>query len=149
MNNIWNKRVICAEKIAFDKDGLIKPVAPSSSGIAEGLDTSKPVWFNSAVIQKNCRYTNEGQYGSAVVDGTAEIGFRYVTLTGKEKKISLQGTGLSNITKIRVTANGEQIGQGSGTQDITLKSNKKGKAELVFNITSKGEAKLETLHFVK
>ncbi|MDR2847821.1 MAG: family 43 glycosylhydrolase [Bacteroidales bacterium] len=149
MNNIWNKRVICAEKIEFDKNGLIKPVMPSSSGIAKGLDTSKPIWFNSAVIQKNCRYTNDGQYGSAVVNGDAEIGFRYVSLTGKEKTISLQGEGLSNITHITVTANGKMIGRGVGGKDIQLKNVKKGKTELVFNITSKGEAKLETLHFSK
>jgi beta-xylosidase len=147
MNNMWNKRVICAEKIEFDKDGLIKPVLPSSSGISEGLDSSKPIWFNSAVIQKNCRYTNEGQYGSAGINGNAEIGFRYVALTGKEKKITLQGTGLTNITKITVSANGEIIGQGSGSQDIILKNLKKGKTELVFNITSKGETNLETFRF--
>ncbi|KAA6319878.1 hypothetical protein EZS27_030276, partial [termite gut metagenome] len=147
MNNIWNKRVICAEKIEFDKDGLIKPVLPSSSGIAEGLDTSKPIYFNSAVIQKNCRYTNDGKYGSAVIKDNAEIGFRYVLLTGKEKLVSLQGEGLSNITHVTVTANGKTIGQSAEGKDIKLENVKKGKVELVFTITSKGETKLETFWF--
>ncbi|MDR1896614.1 MAG: hypothetical protein LBR10_07485, partial [Prevotellaceae bacterium] len=73
--------------------------------------------------------------------------FRYVSLTGKEKKISLHGEGLSNITKITVTANGTIIGQGAGEQDIKLENVRKGKAELVFNITSNGETKLETMRF--
>ncbi|KAA6308962.1 hypothetical protein EZS27_039464, partial [termite gut metagenome] len=89
-------------KIEFDKDGLIKPVVPTSSGIAEGLDTSKPIYFNTAVIEKNCRFNNDGKYGSVVVNSTVGIGFRYVLLTGKEKNITLQGDGLSHISNITV-----------------------------------------------
>jgi beta-xylosidase len=148
-NNIWNQRSLCVEKLQFDKDGLIKPVLPSSSGVSEGLNTSKPIYFNTAVTEKNCRFSNDGKYGSVVVNGAAEIGFRYVLFTGKEKKITLQGEGLSNISNITVTANGKMIGQNAGGQDINLKNVEKGKAELVFSITSNGETKIETLHFGK
>ncbi|MDR1982140.1 MAG: family 43 glycosylhydrolase [Tannerellaceae bacterium] len=147
LNGVWNRRALCIEKIEFDRDGLIKPIVPTSSGIAEGLDTSKPIYFNTAVIQKNCRFSNDGKYGSAVVRDSAETGFRYVALTGKEKKISLQGEGLNNIIKVTVTANGKIIGQGIGGQDIKLENVRKGKAELVLNITANGEVKLETLCF--
>ncbi|KAA6325743.1 Xylosidase/arabinosidase, partial [termite gut metagenome] len=106
--------------------------------------------FNTAVTEKNCRFSNDGKYGSVVVNGTAGIGFRYVLFTGKEKKITLQGEGLSHISNITVTANGKVIGQSvGGEQDIKLKNVKKGKAELVFSITSDGETKIETLHFGK
>jgi beta-xylosidase len=149
LNNVWNQRSLCIEKIEFDKDGLIKPVVPTSSGISKGLDTSKPIYFNTAVIEKNCRFSNDGKYGSVVIKDNAEVGFRYIFLTGKEKKITLQGEGLGNISNITITANGEVIGQSSGAQDINLKNVKKGKAELVFNITSNGETKIETLHFGK
>ncbi|MDR1925529.1 MAG: family 43 glycosylhydrolase, partial [Planctomycetaceae bacterium] len=147
LNAVWNQRTMCIEKIEFDKNGLIKPVVPTSSGISEGLNTSKPIYFNTAVIEKNCRYSNEGKYGSAIIKDNAEIGFRYVSLTGKEKKISLQGKGLNNITTITVTANGKIIGQGIGGQDIKLENIGEGKTELVFNITSNGEVKLETFRF--
>ncbi|KAA6337533.1 Xylosidase/arabinosidase, partial [termite gut metagenome] len=150
MNNVWNQRSLCIEKIEFDKDGLIKPVVPTSSGIAEGLNTSKPIYFNTAVTEKNCRFSNDGKYGSVVVNGTAGIGFRYVLFTGKEKKLTLQGEGLGSISNITVTANGKVIGQSAGgEQDIKLNNVKKGKAELVFSITSNGETKIETLHFGK
>ncbi|MDR1960534.1 MAG: family 43 glycosylhydrolase, partial [Planctomycetaceae bacterium] len=147
-NAQWNRRALCVEKISFDRDGLIIPVEPSSSGIAEGLNTSKPIYFNTSVIQKNCKFSGKvGKYGGAIVKDSAEIGFRYVSLTGREKKISLQGEGLENISKVTVTANGTIIGQGVGGEDIQLENVEEGKAELVFNITSNGEAKLETLRF--
>jgi hypothetical protein len=149
VNNVWNQRSLCIEKIQFDKNGLIKPVVPTSSGIAEGLDTSKPIYFNTAVIEKNCRFSNAGKYGSVVIKDNAEVGFRYVLFTGKEKTIALRGEGLSHITQITVTANGKVIGQGVGEKEIQLKNVKKGKAELVFQITSNGETKIETLHFIK
>jgi hypothetical protein len=145
----WNRRALCVEKLEFEKDGLIKPVVPTSSGVAEGLSTSKPIYFNTAVIENNCRFSNDGKYGSAIINGNAEVGFRYIALTGKEKKITLQGEGLSNITNVTVTANGKIIGQSDGKQDIILKNFKKGKAEVVFNITSSGETKIETLRFGK
>jgi beta-xylosidase len=149
LNHIWNQRSLCVEKIQFDKDGLIKQVQPTSSGIADGLNTSKPIYFNTAVIQKNCGFDNSGKYGSVVINGNAEIGFRYIALTGKEKKIRLQGEGLSNITAVTVTANDKIIGQGDGKQDIMLKNLQKGKAEVVLNISSNGETKIETLQFGK
>jgi hypothetical protein len=149
LNNNWIQRSLCVEKIQFDKDGLIIPVSPTSSGIAEGLDTSKPIYFNTAIIQENCGFNNDGKYGSAIINGNAKVGFRYIALTGKEKKIRLQGEGLSNITNVTVTANGKTIGQGDGKQDIVLKNLKKGKAEVVLNISSNGETKIETLHFIK
>ncbi|MDR1881908.1 MAG: family 43 glycosylhydrolase, partial [Prevotella sp.] len=91
-NAQWNRRALCVEKISFDKDGLIIPVEPSSSGIAEGLNTSKPIYFNTSVIRKNSSFSGKvGKYGGATVKDSAEIGFRYVSLTGKEKQISLQG----------------------------------------------------------
>jgi hypothetical protein len=149
LNNNWIQRSLCVEKIQFDKDGLIIPVSPTSSGIAEGLDTSKPIYFNTAVIQKNCGFDNSGKYGSAVINGNAEVGFRYIALTGKEKAITLQGSGLENITSVKITANGKSIGEGAGKEKIVLKEVRKGKAELVFNITSNGEIKIETLRFEK
>jgi hypothetical protein len=82
-----------------------------------------------------------------VIKDNAEIGFRYVLLTGKEKIVSLQGEGLSNITHVTVTANGKTIGQSAEGKDIKLENVKKGKVELVFTITSKGETKLETFRF--
>jgi hypothetical protein len=149
VNNVWNQRSLCIEKIEFDKDGLIKPVLPSSSGVSEGLNTVKPIYFNTAVIEKNCRFSNDGKYGSVVINGKAEVGFRYVLLTGKEKTISLQGEGLNHITQITLTANGKVIGQGAGGTVMKLKNVKKGKTELVFNFLSDGEAKIETLKFNK
>jgi hypothetical protein len=149
LNHIWNQRSLCVEKIQFDKDGLIIPVSPTSSGISEGLDTSKPIYFNTAVIQKNCGFNNSGKYGSAIINGNAEAGFRYVLFTGKEKAITLQGSGLENIMSVKITANGKTIGEGAGKEKIVLKDVRKGKAELVFNITSNGETMIETLRFGK
>jgi hypothetical protein len=147
LNNTWNQRALCIEKIEFDKDGMIKHIMPSSSGISKGLNTSRPIYFNTAVIQKNCHFNNDGKYGSAVIKDNAEVGFRYVLFTGKEKKVSLQGEGLNNITHVTVTANGKMIGQNTGGEDIKLENVKKGKVELVFNITANGETKIETLYF--
>jgi hypothetical protein len=147
VNGAWNRRALCIEKIEFDENGLIKPIVPTSSGISKGLDTSKPIYFNTAVIQKNFFFNNAGKYGSAVVKDNAEIGFRYVWFTGKEKKISFRGEGLNNITHVTVTANGRIIGQSAGGQGIKLENTGKGKTELVFNITSNREVHLETFLF--
>jgi hypothetical protein len=149
MNGIWNKRSLCVEKISFDGDGLIKPVVPTSSGIAEGLNTSFPIWFNTAVFGKNYTFTDEGKYGNTLVNGSAEIGFRYIFFTGKEKQLVLQGSGLENITSVRIIAGGKTIGERTGNGEIILKNVPKGKAELTLAITSTGETRLETLRFLK
>jgi hypothetical protein len=146
-NGVWNKRALCVEKISFDSDGLIIPVVPTSSGVAEGLNTSLPVWFNTAVFGKNYKFTDEGKYGYTLVNGSAEIGFRYILFTGKEKQLVLQGVGLENITSVKVMAGGKIIGEGK--TEITLNDVPAGKAELTLDVVSTGETRLETLRFVK
>jgi hypothetical protein len=147
MNGVWNKRSLCVEKIEFDKDGLIIPVVPTSSGVSEGLNTSFPIWFNTAVYGNNYRFTDEGKYGNTSVNGSAEIGFRYIAFTGKEKQLTLQGSGLENIAYVKVVANGRIIGEGKGSNAIELKKVSKGKAELSLFITTAGEVRLETFGF--
>jgi hypothetical protein len=146
MNGVWNKRSICVEKIGFDKDGLIIPVVPTSSGVSEGLDTSLPIWFNTAVFGKNYKFTDEGKYGNTLITGNAEIGFRYIFFTGKEKQLILQGIGLENITSVKVFAGDKIIGEGKN--EITLKDVPEGKAELTLAVASTGETRLETFNFV-
>jgi hypothetical protein len=148
MNGVWNKRSLCVEKIGFDADGLIIPVRPTSSGVAEGLNTSLPIWFNTAVFGKNYLFTDKGQYGNTLVNGSAEIGFRYILFSGKEERLVLQGEGLENISSVKVLADGKVIGQGAGNTAIILRNVPKGKAELTLDILSAGEAHLETLRFV-
>ncbi|MDR1373055.1 MAG: family 43 glycosylhydrolase, partial [Dysgonamonadaceae bacterium] len=139
----WNRRAMCIEKLEFDSDGLIKPVVPTSSGVAEGFDTSKPINFNTAVIEKNCSFGKDGKYGCVTVkDKTAEIGFRYVKFTGKEKSISFQGKGLENIESVKILVDGKVTGEGNVLHNVP-----KGKAELTVVITAKGEVRLETLSF--
>jgi hypothetical protein len=118
---------------------------PTSSGIAEGLNTSFPIWFNSAVFGKNYKFTDAGKYGNTLVNGSAEIGFRYLFFTGKEKRFALQGIGLENITSAKVIADDKIIGEGKS--EIILKDVPKGKAELTLAITSTGEIRLETFNF--
>jgi hypothetical protein len=148
MNGVWNKRSLCVEKIEFDSAGLIIPVVPTSSGASEGLDTSLPVWFNTSVYGSNYRFTDEGEYGNTLINGVAEIGFRYIAFTGKEKQLTLQGAGLENIAYIKVIANGQIIGEGSGNNAISLKTVSKGKAELTLFITTTGDVRLETFRFM-
>jgi hypothetical protein len=147
INGVWNQRSICVEKIEFDANGLIKPVLTTSSGVSEGLSTSKPIYFNTAVIEKNCHFSNDGKYGSVVIKDKAAVGFRYLLFTGKEKRLVLQGSGLNHITRVTVTANGKLIGEGAAGQPIKLKNVPKGKAELIFTITSGDEVKIETFSF--
>jgi hypothetical protein len=145
-NGVWNKRSLCVEKIEFDKDGLIIPAVPTSSGASEGLDTSLPVWFNTAVYGSNYRFTDEGKYGNTLINGAAEIGFRYIAFTGKEKQLTLHGSGLENIAYVKVIANGRIIGESTGgVKAINLKKVSEGKAELTLFITTTGDVKLETL----
>jgi hypothetical protein len=147
VNGGWTQRSMCIEKIEFDKDGLIKPVVPTSSGLSKGLDTAKPIYFNTAVIEKNFRFSNAGKFGSAVVqaDKPAEIGFRYIALTGKEKTATLKGTGLEHITAVKITANGELIGEGKS--DIVLKNVQASNAEVIVSVITDGEVCLETIDF--
>jgi hypothetical protein len=142
MNGVWNKRSLCVEKISFDKDGLIIPVVTTSSGVAEGLSTSLPVWFNTAVFGGNYKFIDEGKYGYTLVNGNAEIGFRYILFTGKEKQLVLQGLGLENITSVKVIAGDKIIGEGK--TEIVLTNVPEGKAELKLDVTSTGETRLET-----
>jgi hypothetical protein len=144
MNGVWNKRSLCVEKIEFDKDGLIIPVVPTSSGASEGLNPALPVWFNTAVYGANYRFTDEGEYGNTLINGAAEIGFRYIAFTGKEKQLTLQGSELENIVYVKVVANGKIIGEGAGNNAINLKKVSKGKAELTLFITTTGDVRLET-----
>jgi beta-xylosidase len=148
MNGVWNKRSLCVEKIRFDKDGLIQPVSPSSSGIAEGLNTDNEIWFNTTVTGKNYKFSDTGKYGRIRVNGDAEIGFRYIAFTGKEKKLSLQGEGLENITSVNILANDKIIGESTG-KEIPLKNVPTGKAELTISVVSTGEMFLETYRFQK
>jgi hypothetical protein len=147
MNGVWNKRSLCVEKIEFDNNGLIIPVVPTSSGASEGLNTALPVWFNTAVYGNNYCFTDEGEYGNTLINGAAEIGFRYIAFTGKEKQLTLQGIGLENIVYVKVIANGRIIGEGAGNNVINLKKVSKGKAELTLFITTTGDVRLETFRF--
>ncbi|MDR1290624.1 MAG: family 43 glycosylhydrolase [Planctomycetaceae bacterium] len=147
INSVWNKRALCVEKIEFDKNGLIIPVVPTSSGASEGLNTTLPVWFNSAVYGNNYRFTDEGKYGNILINGVAEIGFRYIAFNGNEKQITLQGSGLENIVYVKVIANGQTIGNVAGNNPIELKEVPKGKIELSLLITTNGDVRLETFRF--
>ncbi|MDR1746247.1 MAG: hypothetical protein LBR49_03135, partial [Tannerella sp.] len=148
LNGVWNKRSLCVEKITFDDDGLIIPVVPTSSGMAEnGLDTSRPVYFNTTVFGKNYRFTDEGKYGNILVTSNAEIGFRYIALTGKEKSLTLQGEGLEHITYLKVIANGKVVGERRGNGAVALNNVPQGKAELTIAVTTLNDVKLETFRF--
>jgi hypothetical protein len=147
INSVGIKRSLCIEKIEFDKNGLIIPVTPTSSGISEGLNTAFPVWFNTAVFGANYRFTDEGKYGNVSVNGIAEIGFRYIAFTGNEKQMTLQGSGLDNIVYVKVIANGRTIGHVAGNNPIELKEAPKGKTELLLLITTTGDVRLETFRF--
>jgi hypothetical protein len=147
LNGLPLNRSECVEKIEFDKNGLIIPVVPTSSGASEGLNTTLPVWFNTAVYGNNYHFTNGGKYGNVSVNGIAEIGFRYIAFTGNEKQITLQGSGLENIVYVKVVANGRTIGNVAGNNPIELKELPKGKIELSLLITTTGDVRLETFRF--
>jgi beta-xylosidase len=150
LNGAWNRRALCIEKIEFDENGLIKPVKPTSSGVAEGLDTAKTIWFNTAVFGKNHKPSTNGKYGSVLVSkrgGAAEIGFRHILFTGKEKKISLSGTGLQNILSAKVFAGAKLIGESTGGGEILLRGVPAGKSEMTLAVSAKGNVFLETLDF--
>jgi len=148
LNGVWNKRSLCVEKITFDDDGLIIPVIPTSSGMAEnGLDTSRPVYFNTTVFGKNYRFTDEGKYGNILVTSNAEIGFRYVNFTGREKSVTFNGAGLENIAYLKVIANGKVIGERKGAGNVTLHDVPQGKSELLISVTTLGNVNFEILLF--
>jgi hypothetical protein len=148
LNGVWNKRSLCVEKISFDKDGLIIPVVPTSSGVAQyGLDTKKTVYFNTTVFGKNYRFEDRGEIGFISVQSNAEIGFRYVNLTGKEKSISLKGENLAAIEYIKIFANGRLIGERRGNGDIPLSKLPKGKTELTLAVYTTDVVAFESLHF--
>jgi hypothetical protein len=150
LNGLPFRRTLCVENITFDNNGLISPVEPTSSGISEGLNTANPVWFNTAVFGKNYKHTTKGRYGSVLVNGSAEIGFRYLSFTGKEKRMVLHGAGLENISSIKIITDGKTIGERQGNGEIILTNVPKGKTELTVVISSTGETLLETFDiFVK
>jgi hypothetical protein len=146
------RRTLCVEKIEFDANGLIKPVVPTSSGIAEGLDTKKSIWFNTAVFGKNYKPSLQGKDGSVLVSGrgvteAAEIGFRYILFTGNEKKISLRGIGLQNIISVKVFADKKLIGENKGVSEILLRDIPNRKTEMTLVVSALGNVFLETLDF--
>jgi beta-xylosidase len=147
LNGLPFNRSECVEKIEFDKDGLIIPVVPTSSGVSEGLNTALPVWFSTAVYGYNYRFTDESEYGNTLINGAAEIGFRYIAFTGKERQLTLQGSGLENIVYVKVIANGRIIGENAGASAIHLNKVSKGKAELTLFITTTGDVRIETFRF--
>jgi len=144
LNGVWNKRSLCVEKLSFDEHGLIRRVLPTSSGLSDGFCAGNTVCFNTAVILKNCRLAEGGEYGGAKLQGYSEIGFRYIVLTGAEKELRLYGDGLENITNAEVKANGDVIGIGLENGVVRLANVKPGKAELVFVFDCGGEVFLET-----
>ncbi|MDR1758757.1 MAG: hypothetical protein LBR51_07390, partial [Bacteroidales bacterium] len=77
----------------------------------------------------------------------AEIGFRYINFTGKEKSLTFSGEDLENITYIKVFAGGKLLGERRGTGVVALKNVPKGKSEVMISVTTLGEVKLETMRF--
>ena len=82
-----------------------------------------------------------------MIKRNAEIGFRYILFTGEEKTVEFRGAGLEKITSVKIIANGEIIGKGTGGSVITLKSVKPGKAAVTILVKTNGTVRLETLHF--
>jgi hypothetical protein len=149
LNGVWNKRSLCIEKISFDKNGLIIPVVPTSSGIAEnGLDPSKTIMFNTAVFGKNYRFEDKGANGFITVQSNAEIGFRYINFTGKEKLLSFKGANLDKSVYFKVLANGKLIGELQGNGEIPLRKVPKGKSELVIQVYTAETVSFETMKFI-
>jgi hypothetical protein len=146
MYNRWNRRALCVEKIRFDKDGLIVPVQPSSSGAADGLNTSKPLWFNTAVEGSGYRFRDNSRGGGAVVNGKAEIGFRWVSLGGKERRLRLSGENTERIVSLTVKADGKTIGTAQGAE-VTLSAVPKGNVVLTLEVQTNGETLLEQCRF--
>jgi hypothetical protein len=148
-----SRRALCVEKLTFDKEGLIQPVWPTSSGISGGFATNgKPIYFNTSVIKKNSQFVrNKGDtgFGSAVVRGKVELGFRYVIFTGNEKKILFHGEDVENIDSVGVFANGKLISSKFEDGTIRLVGVEAGRKELRFIITAKSgkTAKLDTFSF--
>jgi hypothetical protein len=150
LNGVWNKRSLCVEKIAFDKDGLIVPVSPTSSGVAiNGLETAKPIYFNTTVYGKNYRFEDRGDAGLITVQSNAEIGFRYINFTGKEKALTLSGENLDKIEYINIFANGRLIGGRRGNGEIPLTKVPKGKSELSVTVYTTGNVGFESMTFKK
>jgi len=147
-NGEWNRRTLCVEKIEFDSEGLIIPVSPTSSGIAEnGLDTSYPIWLNTAVFGENYKFNNTGEYGRILITSNAEIGFRYINFTGKEKTLNLEGENLDNIAYIKISTGGKTVGERRGNGSIMLKNVPKGKSELLLTIITLNDIQLEKMIF--
>lgn len=146
LNGRWNNRALCIEKIRFDKDGFIIPAVPTSSGIAEnGLDASRPIYFNTAVSGKNYKPCDDGEYGSIIVESNAEISFRHVNFTGREKSLTLTGNSLDNIAYVKIIASGKIIGERRGNGIIALKNVPKGKTELTVAVSTLSDVKLEKI----
>jgi hypothetical protein len=61
------------------------------------------------------------EYSHTPISSAAEIGFRYIAFTGRERQLSLHGSGLENIVYVKVVANGKIIGEGAGNNAIRLK----------------------------
>jgi rhamnogalacturonyl hydrolase YesR len=150
LNGVWNKRSLCIERITFDKDGLIVPVVPTSSGVAvNGLETAKPIYFNTTVFGKNYRFEDRGEAGFITVQSNAEIGFRYINFTGKERTLTLKGENLDKIEYIKVFANGRLIGGQRNNNTIQLSNVRKGKAELTIAVYTTDNVALESMTFNK
>jgi hypothetical protein len=148
LNGHWIHRSLCIEKIMFDRDGLIIPVVPTSSGIAEnGLDPTKTIRFNTAVYGRNYRFVNRGINGLVSVQSNAEIGFRHINFSGKEKALRLKGENLDKIACIKVLANGKLIGTSRGSGEIALSKVPKGKSELILEVYTTETVQFETMLF--
>jgi hypothetical protein len=121
-NGIANRRALCAEKIDFGKDGLIAPILPTSSGVADALSTGNTLHAGTAVIFKNIRRGEFGAFGGVkpANDSEALIGFRYVKFTGKERKITLQGQHLENLKNLKAFADDRLIATGEGSSGATI-----------------------------
>ncbi|MDR1498455.1 MAG: family 43 glycosylhydrolase [Puniceicoccales bacterium] len=121
-NALYNRRALCVQKIQFDKNGLIKQEVPTSSGVAGALPSSATLYVGTAVIFKNIKRGEFGQFGGVTPlnNGSAKIGFRYVSLTGHEKKLTLNGTNLKNLKNLQVFADDKQIASGNGENGAIL-----------------------------
>ncbi|MDR3229604.1 MAG: family 43 glycosylhydrolase [Puniceicoccales bacterium] len=142
LNGPYNRRALCVEKINFDADGRIGRVEPTSSGVAEGLDTARPIWAGTAVIFKNVRRGEFGDFGGVELGGKAGneslLGFRYVLLTGKEQQLAFAGANLGNIRRARVFADGKLLGEGDGTKGIKIENAPAGKTVLTLTFETAG-----------